>query len=531
MTIFNKPEKYLDIISNTDFISKKNYHSGNSLAVVFLTKFCKVGCSHCIYNSKPKFGNETVLEEESELTLQGVENFIDFINKGRISYLLIAGGGEPFEREEFVYKILDETNSERNVIVTAGYWGNRSEKVTSVLYKINEIAHKQNKKIVLRVSVDFWHQSKIGSKAVYNIIKEYSKLEKKDKNFSLELHTLENDSTISKIFENEDSMKLSEVYRKVSSDDTNVEKKSTRGKFLQVKSPKGFSNIPIGEAKLFYPNLLVDLYGENLEKIKEPFYRDVLENQDGNYSVIQNQDGLFGLDYIVNFNGNISTWGNYQLNNISNLYTDNYNQIIDNIYNDIISYSFIDKKINFRENVVNMINNKAVERAAAINIRDYSGSYLLHEKNTALFYSIIVIKEYLKEGMIDKNILTRLPSELVELIGKNIDEIKCEYQESNYDIFEQYKNDYTMTKEDWMDLFLLVSLGHYEVDENKIKENILYFNLKFDENYDSLESIKKNIDMMTITPRLIERLTFQPKYVKNYLNSLKKERVKIENKA
>ncbi|SEM85327.1 radical SAM protein [Lihuaxuella thermophila] len=511
INIFDWPKRYLDIIRSKPLIplDKQKRHDGKSIVVVLPTRFCKVGCTHCFCHSKPKMRDNICLDEKNELSWDGCSKVIQFINSADVEYMLIAGGGEPFEKEDFIYYLVEHCKVNRAVIATNGFWGRTHEKACQVLSRLRKIVEERAEKLmlVLRLSVDQWHIARIGNKGLITIIDAFNRLIGEHNYLKLELHTIENDKSIDELqlhFPNSHKNDGTQV----ASDNDKVLKKSKKRGFLTLESGL---KIPIGYAKLFYPNLLVNLNDsdEKIQRVLKPFYEDIKVNQQGNYSVIYNDDGTKGLDYLINFNGNITTWGNYQLENISNLYIDAYEDVQNNLYNDIISYSFIDRDHEFREQLIKPVNPSAILRAAAINVRDYSGAYMLLESHTALYYAIQVIRYYTDEGLIDQSTFSHFPTELLSVIHSDNEHVISLYSQSMYSIIQQYAEDSNCTKDDWVDLFKLIELKHFCVTDEQIAQGLEFFNVKYGTQYTEIHEVIQDIDIKSAIPRLIERMTFQ----------------------
>lgn len=292
------------------------------------------------------------------------------------------------------------------------------------------------------------------------------------------------------------------------SDNKKLHKKSKKRSYIELENNQ---RVNVGYAKLFYPNLKINLHQpkEKIEKVLKPFYEDVEHSQDGNFSTVQNTDGTFGLDYLINFNGNVSTWGNYQLNNIPNLYLNSNKEINDMLYNDIISYSYINLDLREREKIIDKVNPLAVLRAASINVRDYSGAYLLYETKTALYYAIMIIKRYIKEKVIENDMLHTLPKELYEILGKEEEDIIALYKASNYSIVNQYIEDKEENIENWAALMYLIKNGHFKVSEEQSEIALEYINNIGNQYYSSIEEIIKQYDEK-IYPAIIEKMTQMP---------------------
>ena len=131
--------------------------------------------------------------------------------------------------------------------------------------------------------------------------------------------------------------------------------------------PDGYK-ISVGIAQIFHSNLKVNLKNPNidLEQLITLFDNDMKYNSFSNPSLVKNKNDEWGLDFLISYNGNIATWGNEQLYGLNNLYTDSYENIISNIYTNIISYSLLDKGYFYRTKIISEVNPLAVLRSKAI---------------------------------------------------------------------------------------------------------------------------------------------------------------------
>lgn len=470
--IFSNPKEYLDEIKNKQIMKINNQirHTKKSVVVVFLTRFCSAECPFCIYKSKKKW-NISVEKEENEFSNIGTEKCINLINNIDTGYLLIAGGGEPLEKIDHVYKMLKEANADRIVIATNGFWGKEYNEANNIIKEIKQILGTKVKKakFVLRISIDRWHLKAIGEESIENIVNAYKNNVTQEDNFYLEFHTIIGDESLNNLISKWNA--CLEIYESNNyiSDNTIVSKNSKkRGKIIFNDGLE----IQVGYAKLFYPNLLVDINKKNdiMLKAIKTFYEDIEESQEGNFSTVDVSDSGYGLDWLVNFNGNVNTWGNYQLENIPNIYSDTYSEIVNKLYDDIISYSYINIPLREREKIVNEISPEAVIRASAINVRDYSGAYLLFEEKTALYYSIRIIQKFIKEEKISYEDISCLPDILIDAIKLDIEELKIMYNLSNYTIIDQYIRSNKTTLEDLGDLLFLIYKGHFVVRDQDLKK-------------------------------------------------------------
>ena len=218
---------------------------------------------------------------------------------------------------------------------------------------------------------------------------------------------------------------------------------------------------------------------------------DLTKSQAGNFSTVINSDNTKGLDFLINYNGNISTWSNYQTYNSPNLYIDNYSNIVNKVFNDLISYSFLKEPLDNIMQIVEKVNPIAVKRAIGINIRDYFGMYLLYENKTLLYYYVILLKKYISENIIIN--LEQIPREIKDVIELEEEDLIEFYNESEYTIITQYK-EREFIKEEWEDLFFLISKGHFILNNMQLKEAVDYYNKNTRQKYKNYKEIFKNND-------------------------------------
>ena len=493
--IFENPQKYIQKLRNIHLIDNKKIKdfSGKSIAVIFLTKYCNADCKFCIYKSpRKKNKNEST---NNELTEIGIQKCIEFINNSNIGYLLISGGGEPFLKLSHIFNLIENVKTEEIVIVSNGFWGANLEKALEILNNMEKIQKKRHIKITIRISVDKWHTEKLGTNHIKNIINIFSKNYTSNKNFKLKIHTIADDNTILDIIGKYNfNIKSQKKY----SSDNKVLNKSNRHRMI-IELINGYE-LEIEFAKLFHPNLEVNLNNNINEQLKV-FNEDLTQSQAGNFSTVLNSDNTKGLDYLINYNGNISTWANYQTYNSPNIYYDNRKDIINKLYGDIISYSFLKEPLKFIIKAVEEVNPIAVKRSIGINIRDYFGMYLLYEHKTLLYYYVKLLKRYLYKDILIN--LNKLPIEIKEIIKLEDKKIIELYNKSEYNIFSQYKEK-KFSKEEWEDLFFLIDKGHFPINKMQVKEGLCYYNKHTEQKYSTYKDIIKKCNINNRYERLLK---------------------------
>lgn len=534
--VFNEPKKYMELIKKVRIPEeikeeKKLEHSGKSMLCAWLTKLCPAKCSACFFKSN--MYKEEFPTEKYELSENGVDNLIKFINDSNNSYLMLSGGGEPMIRPREVNKIIRETKTDRIVIVTSGIWANtyaNAEKYIDELYESTK-CRNDDAIVVLRLSIDEFHFSSpsLSMEHYKNIIRVFREKYKNEDKFILRIHTMQNDPTLENVIKEIGDGKI--IYDKFNGVTDNNEVI----KIVPQKARVQFNDeyeIFVGLSKLFLSNIKANITEMNsdIRKALEVFEKDMKVSEYGNPSIITNCNGLQGLDFWSDYNGNITAWGCQQPSDLHSLYTHDYSTIVDDTYNNISSYSFLDKGYYYRRNIIREINPRAVLRSEVINLRDYAGAFLMEEDNTQLYYAIRVIKDYLNEGVLNKSDIADLPKELIELIYGDIENLNKEYNSSSYDILYQYLNNSDKyTKEDWEDLFILIRLGHYDIHIDNLKRAITYYNNKFAQNItDITEIVDRNDDAQLA--RLHNRISPMEKEAEEFCLRNSKSLVKQKSK-
>ena len=498
INIFNNPKHYLKVLEsvklNDELIKeKKEEYSGKTILCAWLTKLCPAKCSKCFFKSN--MYKDSSPREQYELSDEGVSNLIKFVNESNNSYLMLSGGGEPMIRPKQVNKIIREAKTDRIVIVTSGIWANNyllAEKHIKDLYESYK-SRGDNLKLILRLSIDEFHLSSpsIKEEAYHNIINIFRKQYRAEDDFELRIHTMQNDPTLESVINNIGDNKI--IYEKGSGTTDNNEVIKIVPKKAIIEFKDGYS-IYVGLSKLFIPNIKVDINEMNndIKNALDVFEKDMKVSEYSNPSIITNCNGLQGLDFWSDYNGNITAWGCQNTNNLHSLYTDSYEDLTNRVFNDISTYAFLDKGYYYRRNIIKDINPKAVLRSEAINLRDYSGAFLMEEDPTKLYFTIRVIKDYLTDSIISKKELEYLPKSIKDIIDISIEELNNMYTNKEYDIISQYfDNINKYTKEDIEDLFILIRNGHYDINKDNLTKLINYYNNTYNE---KITDIKEIID-------------------------------------
>uniref|UniRef100_A0A7C4R4S4 4Fe-4S cluster-binding domain-containing protein n=1 Tax=candidate division CPR3 bacterium TaxID=2268181 RepID=A0A7C4R4S4_UNCC3 len=483
--IFENPKKYLEEILEKNIFPKKEIekvisdHDGLSMICAWITKKCPLSCEKCFFKSN--MDTSGMIEEEHTLTDEGIKKLIKFASDSNSGYLMLSGGGDPMIFPEKVNNIIEKTKTKRIVVVTSGFWAKsieKSEKIIDSMYNaLKKSKTNDDKKVILRISVDRYHSDSLGGIDPYiNIIKIFNEKYKKTPDFKLMIHTMKGDMVIWDVAEKINGKIL--IGEQGESDNRKVIKIVPQKAIFKIDSDY---EIEIGISKLFLSDLLVDLrkpYSNSVKEAVKVLTEDMENSEQDNPSYIQNANGKKGLDFWVDYNGNVTTWFNQDWNNLFNLYTDKYKNIVLKTFSSPISARFIKKGYQYRNGIVNEVNPKALLRSQAINLRDYAGAFLIEEDKTKLYYAIRSIQDYISDFILNKKDIEIYSPEIQEAILSEKTDLIEMYHKSKYDITNQYLIGQKFNKEKWEDFLKLIKLGHYDISRENLKNSLKIYNEK-----------------------------------------------------
>lgn len=503
---FQNPQKYREeLLAANLIVGDRNALSGKTFICVSLTRFCPVGCKFCFFKSGPAFKQAT---REDLMTPEGMNKFINFANSINLGYLLVSGGGEPMMEKQSVLQIIEKVESERIVLVTSAHWAKKRDAAERYLKSIEEALSKRSSEtsVTVRVSVDSEHSISLGLDPIINLIDLFSEYFATVPQLGLQIHSLDGDPAINDLIERlKDQYAISrkQVSEQRISDGNNAVKIVPKQEIISF----GNLEIKVGYAKAFYSNLRVNINDRHdIQKNIDVYQKDLFESEDGNSSIVTNKLGNPGLDFWVNYNGNVTTWGNQYLDNLFNLYVDTPDDVISGTLSDPAALSFIEKGANYRDRVVAEANEIAVIRSKAVNIRDYTGALMFDEARTRLYYTIRSLQDYLAEGRISPEKQSLLSDELKLILAADKKALIAAYNATSYNIVAQtiekgFDRDYVLDILEW------IRLGHYKVSEEDTNKLIEFYNehVPTEEAISELTSLPHSLKMQIV--RMTEHLT------------------------
>ena len=504
--LFTNPSLYRkEIIERKALVkaNKEDYH-GKSFMCVFFTRFCGVGCPFCFFKSAPMRDECSVIDQFNK---DGVDRFITFCNQANLGYVLVSGGGEPLNQKYAVLRTIAEVKTDRIVLVTSGSWAFNKEAGRRYLKDIETAISKRENpcKVVVRVSVSEGHAIKLGTRPATNLIQLFEELYPNHPYLKFQIHAFENDSMLERTLANFPGHQLLVDVNKRASDDEQVVKIIPQR--MEVTFLSGYK-IVVGVSKVFDSGMRPNLNQiENHLKTIKVFERDLEESEDNNSAVLYNTNGEKGVDWSLNYNGNICLWQNQVNDNQFNLYEDSYEKIWNGIFEDPLMFSYIDKGRLYREKIVSEVSPKAVLRMKSISLRDFSGTVIFEEEKTRLYYTIRAIQDFKAENRLDLDEFEELSQELKAAINSDLETLQKLYFESSYSIFDQMKR-VPFDSVKWRDFLELVKLGHYELSKEQIQEILDHYNFNTNlKRYETIDEVDHEMGD-PVQRRFVERLMY-----------------------
>lgn len=516
MNVFDRPCYHIKQIKKVRISPKKRKKfNSKSMLCAWVTKLCPARCESCFFKSD--MYHDGIPDEKYQFSQYGVERLIKFINDSNNSYLMLSGGGEPMVRKDIVNEIIRKAKTDRIVIVTSGIWAKTyasAKKTIDELYA-SYLSRNDDAIVIVRLSVDSFHYKPLGFDVIANTLKVFKENYRDCKNFQLRIHTMQGDKTLENVAEQLGDCHVE--YNDIESVSDNKEIIKIVPKQAKLRFDNGYEII-VGRSKLFFSDLRINLneYTEDIQRSLDVFEEDMSASEYGNPSILTNCDGSLGLDFWIDYNGNVTTWGNQQWDSLYNVYTDTYEDLINGTFDNIISYSFLDKGYYYRERIVRAVNPKAVLRSKAMNLRDYAGAFLMEEEKTKLYYAIRAIKDYLEDGILSEEDISFLPANLVEVIHSSAEKINQMYAASDYDIISQYfDKKEELGLDDWKIILTLVKLGHYDVSAQHIQEALEYCNEKYYTSFVTLADVEVE-DSPIMYGKFHNRISFMKKEAEDF---------------
>lgn len=436
-TLFNNPEiKRLNIINELSLKESRRYLL--SVAYIWLTKYCPVGCEHCMCSSpnlKLEHNYENILSKER------LDAFIKMSWQSHLDTLIISGGGEPMLELEKTIRIIKEAHYNQIEIITSGYWTANKSYAIEILTLIQKaINHKKKHSTInfsFRISIDKYHQKKIKLNSIASLIKILKNDAVQEKRMFPDINLyfralLIKDDTVSKLVKiiGASIIKENEVISIISFNESplliKVFYKDMRfiGRFTNRK-----------ETNVIKYDRYLSLYGYKKSDISlgatyiGPNYKN---------------NKLNGINVFITYNGMIFLYGGV-CDIYGELGPEGYYEFLKKIFSDPISRTLLERGLNYIKNIALEIDKNVENRAKKKNwIASIADESLKYPENR-LYITYRLMQDLYKNKKIDIDLLSSRNKKIILMPKERIKraylkEIKLKIDTSREQLANEFVN-------------------------------------------------------------------------------------------
>lgn len=395
-----------------------------SVAYIWPTLYCPIGCEHCMYSSpKPKTkDNGAVLNDRA------LGNFIQLSKDSHLESLVVSGGGEPMLELPSILRLLREAQFKYFEITTGGHWLLSDKAIIKNLEKLQQtITDRKNRgdtiDFSIRLSVDQFHQKMVKPervKRLIDILREDAGLpqnERKYPDIRLFLRALLiEDPTID------------EIANMLGAELSQMEGYTRKLRF------KDHLSYGINELLIFYKDMRfvgrgrdrVDTKSVELDQYFESYSSSNGDIRLGMTYLKPGSKGevLDGINIFVRHDGSIMPYGGAP-DVVSNIDSESYREFLSKLWSDIISRTLLFKGVNHVKRVAEEIDPNVSERARHKNWIASIVDESLSTIEVRLYISIRLLQEEVKNGSIN---IDQLPPYVQELMSISPEQLRKDYE-------------------------------------------------------------------------------------------------------
>lgn len=413
-----------------------------SVAYIWPTKYCPLGCAHCMYAS-PKLQE---IDKKMILSRKAIDNFINITKKGKLDSLVISGGGEPMLEWKTVQKLVRDATYDFCEVITSGYFlvnDDLTKKYLSGLQKVLSYRKKKKKShnFCLRISIDEYHQKVVKlewiKKLIY-LLKEDARLPHSKRSYpDIKLYfraLLIEDKTV------EELAKLTRAHL------TSMENYERQLIIEDKKSPLFLLSVMykdmrfVGRGKNAKVKTLIgfDQYFESHTK-KE---NDVQLGMGGSYVKHGLKHKLIkGIDVFVTHEGDMLPYGG--VGDIDfNLYkSKNYKLLLAKLFRDIISRTLLLKGLHHIEEIDKEVDPHVLERVRNKNWLASVADESLATAAQRLYVTIRLFQKHIKSGELKKENLSPYAQKIISISKNRLQREFADYMHHAKHVIFSYANE------------------------------------------------------------------------------------------
>jgi len=413
-----------------------------SVAYIWPTKYCPLGCAHCMYAS-PKLQE---IDKKMILSRKAIENFIHISKMGKLDSLVISGGGEPMLEWETVQTLVRDASYDFCEVITSGYFlvnDDLTKKYLSGLQKVlsNRKKKKKSHNFCLRISIDEYHQKVVKLEWIKKLIfllKEDAGLPHDKRSYpdiKLYFRTL--------LIEDKTVEELAEL---TGAHLTSMENYERQLIFDDKKNPPFSLSVMykdmrfVGRGKSAKVKTLIgfDQYFESYTK-KE---NDVQLGMGGSYVKHGLKHKLIkGVDVFVTHEGDVLPYGG--VGDIDfNLYkSKNYKLLLTKLFKDIISRTLLLKGLHHIEEIDMEVDPHVFERVRNKNWLASVADESLATAAQRLYVTIRLFQTYINSGELKQEELSPYAKKIISIPKANLQNEFRDYMQKAKHIIFSYANE------------------------------------------------------------------------------------------
>lgn len=402
-----------------------------SVAYFWPTKYCPIGCEHCMFASPKKHETDG---QGGILSPKAVDNFVQISHEADLHSLVVSGGGEPMTEMPTIVKLMKNAHYKYFEIITGAHWTASDRLIRRNLDDIQKALsdrrssqHGDDFDFSLRVSVDSYHQQVVKLpwlKRLVDIYRADTALPVSQRNYpdiNLFFRTL--------LIQDDTVDQFAHLLGGDLSDMENYIRK------IKLPQTEGQGN-GIDSLTVFYKDMRFVGRGSDASDDKlmtfDQYFASYSDNPDSDVRLGMTYlkpgskgEALSGINVFVTYDGKMMPYGGTP-DVSANIYEDTYDRFLERLFQDNISRTLLTKGLRHVQNYAEEVDPEITER---IRRKNWLASVADESLSTAairLYITIRLLQDDIAAGIQNAD---SLPGYAKDLISMQPDELRKEYLE------------------------------------------------------------------------------------------------------
>jgi len=406
-------------------IKDKNDNYPMSVAYFWPTKYCPIGCEHCMFASpKPRDVDKGMI-----LNNIAIDNFIKMSHEANLESLVVSGGGEPMMEVSSVLKLIENANYNYFEIITGAHWA-ASERLTRETFDVVQraINNRRDKtgntpNFSFRVSIDSYHQEVVKLPWIarmVDILREDATRvpnEQKYPDIKLFFRTL--------LVEDDTVEQLAGLLGAELGD---IENYVREMRFSDDKS-KGVDTLSVFYKDMRFVGRAKDVDASKLMEFDQYFDSYARTDQDVRLGMTYLKPGskgetLDGINVFVTYDGTMMPYGGVP-DIKSNIYFESYQQFQARVLKDVVSRTLLFKGLDTVRRIAEEVDPQIMDRIRRKNWIASVADESLDTPEKRLYVTVRLLQKELEAGEIA---IDDLPEYVREMVGISPEDLQEQYK-------------------------------------------------------------------------------------------------------